>query len=143
MRRRVVSLFAGVAALAFLPSCTLHPPPEGLSGGKLSGKVYDSINGDPIPGVALRFGSLSAVSASDGTFSLPLGEGEGTLVAGWLLFKQDYQFTLIDRVSIDAGRDWQLVIPMRKADLSEYPVVARCGATCPSPTAVPFRMIPW
>ena len=144
MRRRVVSLFAGVAALALLPSCTLHPPPEGPSGRELAGKVYDSVNGDPIPGVALRFGSLSTESASDGTFSLPLGESGETLVAGWLLFKQAYQFTFIDRVSIDSSRDWQLVIPMRKTDLSGYPAIGSLrgdlsfadGSTVPDDSAV-------
>jgi hypothetical protein len=73
--------------------------------------------------VALRFGGLSAESASDGTFSLPLGDSGETLVAGWLLFKPDYQFTFIDRVSIDSSRDWQLVLPMRKTDLPGYPAV--------------------
>ena len=123
MRGRVVSLFVGLGAAALLSNCTLSPPPEEPSGRQLTGKVYDSVTGDPIPGVALRFGSLSAESESDGSFSIPLGESRETLVAGWLIFKPDYQFTFIDRVSIDSSRDWQLAIPIRKTDLSGYPAI--------------------
>jgi hypothetical protein len=123
MRRRFHSLSAGLAAVAWLAGCALSPPPEGPSGTQLAGKVYDSITGDPIPGVAIRFGSLSAESAADGGFSIPLGETGETLVAGWLIFKQDYQFTYVDRVSIDSSRNWQLAIPLRKTDPSGYPAV--------------------
>ncbi len=119
MQRKAVSLLVGLAAAALLSSCTLSPPPEGP--GELAGRVYDSATGDPLPGATLRFGGLGAESGSDGSFSIPLGESGETLVASWLVCKQDYRFSYVDRLSIDSSRSWQLAIPLEKTDPSDYP----------------------
>jgi hypothetical protein len=121
MPKKSVFLPAALAAAFLLSSCTVHPPPE--PGGQLTGRVYDSATGEPLQGATLRFGGLSAQSGSDGSFAMSLGESGETLVAAWLLFKPDYQFLYVQRVSIDSSRSWQLSLPLRKADPQGYPTV--------------------
>ncbi len=121
MRKRVVPLFAGLAAAALLYSCTLHPPPGGQPFvSQLTGTVYDSVTGDPVPGVIIRFGERSAETGVDGSFQLSLGDSGETLIADWLVFKENFQFTYVDRISIDSSRDWQLAVPVKKSDPASY-----------------------
>ncbi len=124
MQRKLFPGLSCLAAAALLLTCTPQPPPRPGGDTHLSGIVHDSVTGDRIPEVVIRFGELSAQSGGDGSFSLELGNGGEVLVADWLVFKAGYQFIYADRVSIDSGRDWQLEVPLRKSDPSLYPTVS-------------------
>jgi len=79
------------------------------------------VTGDPVQGVRLRFGGREAETGSDGTFRLELGPGGESIIADWLVFKQGYCFTYVQRVSIDPSRDQQLAIALRGTEAEAYP----------------------
>ena len=47
--------------------------------GRLSGTIVDEENGQPIPGVTVRIGSMGVTSAADGSFSISLPAGHYTV----------------------------------------------------------------
>lgn len=52
------------------PSATPQKGP-----GKISGKIIDEENGDPIPGVSIRIGNNGTTTGTDGSFSIALPKG--------------------------------------------------------------------
>lgn len=52
--------------------------------GKLSGIIVDEENGQPIPGVTVRVGSIGTTSAADGSFSISLPAGNHTAVISYI-----------------------------------------------------------
>jgi len=128
MPKSSLSFFTGLAVVLLLSSCTspTSPPPGGEEPAvtHLTGLVYDSVTGDPVQGVALRFGERSTETGVDGSFIISLGESGETLVADWLVFKEGYEFIYVDRVSIASSSNRQLSFPIKKSDPSSYPTVS-------------------
>jgi hypothetical protein len=125
MRIRMLSIFAVCTALVLLTGCpspVTAPPADGEEGGAkyLTGIVYDSVTGDAVSGADVCFGDSRSETESDGSFSISLGETGAVLVDSWLVFKDNYEFLYIDRVSVDSGTNWEITCPIRKSDLSAY-----------------------
>lgn len=128
MQKKLFLWLAGLAAVVLLCTCAqpTSPPPGGGRPGAtyLTGLVYDSVTGDPLQGVVLRFGERSTETGIDGSFSIALGESGEILIGDWLVFKEGYQFIYVDRVSIDSSSSRRLSFPIKKPVPSGYPTVS-------------------
>lgn len=57
------------------PAYRAAPDPAKKGPGRVTGKVIDEANGDPLPDVTVRIGDKGATTAKDGSFTIPLPKG--------------------------------------------------------------------
>jgi len=106
----------GVLTLVFLISVFLTACPTPGGGGTgtshtLSGKVLDSDSGQPVAGAKVGFANYPAVTtAGDGSFSIDLGTGTGTVTGDFYVYGGATQIAYFAGCSCDKGVDTNLTL---------------------------------
>ncbi|NNM66724.1 MAG: hypothetical protein HKM06_01800 [Spirochaetales bacterium] len=69
----------------------------------LKGTLYDGSTSAPLAGATVYWGSQTATTVSDGTFSIPLSQNTGTLTADFGISKPGYKVVFFQSMPVDAG----------------------------------------
>jgi hypothetical protein len=100
-----------LVALVFLISFILAECKASVPvAGRLSGKLIDAVTGDPVTGATVTFAGYTATTASDGTFSIDLGQQTGALTGDFGL-NASGRLVYLDQVCVDTARSAQFVFP--------------------------------
>ena len=97
-----------------------NPPPDKKGAGKITGKIIDEENGQPVAGANIRIGNKGITSGIDGSFNLSLPEGNysaaisyvgyGTKEVTDIVIKDDTVFPLNLTLKRDNGQLAGLVV---------------------------------
>ncbi len=109
MKHLSVGLLLLFMVLGFY-GCNLQS--AGSGNNTYSGTVVDWFTGNPVSGATVAFGSYSATSAADGTFSMNLGQQTGTLTGDYSVYATGYQFLYVNSVTLNAASNLKLTIPL-------------------------------
>jgi hypothetical protein len=90
----------------------------------LSGVVRDERDGSPISGALVTFGSSSATTGADGSFSFDMGPPSGTAIRSWGVWATDYSFEYWDEIAFDTTRNLTVTQLMSPFDYVSYPTHA-------------------
>ncbi len=109
-----------VLVLFFCSTVLSCPPPEVPVHYYITGHAYDCMNGAPVPNAAVRYGELSGVSGTDGSFSIDLGTAAGVMSQpmGWSA--PGYRFMYVDPVRVDTAEDNVMTIHLEPLSEALY-----------------------
>ncbi len=113
---------AGVILLALwllLAGCPAATPPAAAKH-TFSGQVFDALNGRPVYGAVVSYGSFDATSGADGSFTMELGEETGSMSASLSVRADGYFFTYFVSVTMNAGSDPHETIQLQPVDATAY-----------------------
>ena len=107
-----------VALGLLVPGCDL-----GGGGGatnKITGVVRDAGSGDLVAAVTVSFGSSSATTGVDGSFSLDLGASSGVVTDDFSVYCSGYISRFVAQVPVNASQSTSLTIYLDRIDVSTY-----------------------
>jgi hypothetical protein len=113
MKKELIATLLGATLLA-LVGCS---PPSGSSGGgRISGRVFDSVTGKGIPGATVIFGGYSDTTDALGGYTIEVEKSVNTVSGVFAAFKGlDYAFRVCSGISVDPTTD-----PLY--DIGMYPI---------------------
>jgi hypothetical protein len=126
-----ISFLIGITMCIFLfYSC---PPPEENGEGTITGIVRDSYTGAPVGGMHITCGSKSALTGSDGRYTVSLGQSSGMVNDYICMYKTGYFFLQIDGVEADAGKENTVNMFTNRIYMNEYDWITVSGSIYSNP----------
>ena len=142
-----VGLIGLLAFLFTLTGCQ-NPASSASAPTNLAGKIYDGATALPLAGATVYWGSTSATTAADGSFSIPLGQSSGTIVSDFGVYKAGYNVVFLKSFPIDSANPPSVSLPILQSiaptathTLSISPLMGSNGAEVATGTSVEITLM--